>query len=68
MINKLIRFKHYEGYKLVDEIAWIEEDAARYDLTVNILDEVLKANIDVNPNRLNVHVDKNSVIKKFTIG
>lgn len=58
------RFVGAELYHCVDEI---EKMAETIGLRLNVLDPVFPENIDVETNRLNVHVDDKQVIKKFSI-
>jgi hypothetical protein len=62
-------YSHYIGKKLVDVIDQIKEQADNHGhFTVNVLDQVLRNNIDHNGKRLNLRVDDNSIIQDIFIG
>ena len=66
LMAKLAPFKGKELIASIDEINQIAKD---YCYDVNVIDPEFSAgNIDQDSDRLNVRVDKNSVITSFTIG
>jgi hypothetical protein len=62
-------FARFKGKMLKDVADTINVEADRRHLSVNVLDpdRGMGFNIDVNPRRLNVYVDENFYITKFTI-
>ena len=64
MLENFDRFIGAELYYCVDEIDTMAETIG---LRVNVLDTIFSENIDIETDRLNVHVDDKQVIKKFSI-
>lgn len=60
-------FKGKQLQHVADQVQFI---ANQHHYEVNVLDPAngISGNIDVEPNRLNIWVDKDSLVTRFTVG
>lgn len=61
-------FNRFLGKQLIDVNDEIVGNAKIYKLSTNVLDESFTQNIDIDRKRLNIHIDNDSIIRKFSIG
>lgn len=58
----------YVGRPLIEGIDRIKEFADFWRFTTNVMSPDSPKNIDRDYNRLNIHIDENSIIQRYTVG